>query len=531
MKRRGATLATASLAALLFLLPFEPRRPALPFFGLRVTLLEASALAVMAMLLVSGRKQLGPLLRRPPLPLALLAGYACAHLLSAWLAPAHRVAAAIFALRLVACALLAALVAATPRETQRRVLAAFVAGTLLLAVFVLLEGLGVGRLDPFLDLFREGPASGRASGASESPNLAATWLMQGLVTAAGLGATTPLSAALPVSGLLGLALRLTDSRGGLLSALAGLAVLAFVRRRRRQPLRVPVAACSMLIATCALPGSWFRQEPGALRPDRGFLDGRPPPAISLRPGGTRRMTIRVKNASALTWPGGTRLRAFWPAFQDGPEPLAAEAVLSEPVLPGTGAAPSVDLRVPETPGRYWLRWELSGAGDAAPLSLELAVRVEDRETYGRFEFWLPYAPGPRGRAELWRLALAMWRKHPVTGAGPDNFRRLHGAYGAFDKWRVFDSAHSLFLEAAATTGTLGLAALLTLLVATARAAWRGAATPGAAAALGTVCLALLAGIVVHGTVDFLLGFTGQYLLLGWLVGVASSLGAPEAAGD
>lgn len=532
MKGRSATLI---LSFLLFLLPFEPRRPAISAFGLTFTLLEAAAAAAMAALLAFRRERLAAVARRPPLPLTLLACYAGAQLLSASLAPACRGAAAVFALRMVACVILAALVAATPREAQASSLRALVAGTLLLAVLVVLDGAGAGRADPLLASFREPPAPGhaarRASGASEGPNLAATWLMQGLVTSAGLGASAPLFAVAPAWGLFALALQMTGSRAGVASAVAGLAVLALAGRRRGESPRAPLAAGVLAIAAWVLPGFLAPGRSAEL----GVVDARRQPApygLSLRPGGARRVTIRVNNAGSTTWPGGTRLRARWRGVPAGEEPLAAEAVLAAPVRPGAGAAPSMDLHVPKTPGVYRLRWELS-AGGAEPLSLELPVHVEERaEAYVALQFWLPSAPRPRGRAELWRLAGAMWLRHPITGAGPDNFRRLHGAYGGFGAWNVVDSAHSLFLEVAATSGTLGLAALLATLIATARAAWRRAVPARAHGAPDAVCPALLAGLVAHGTVEFLLGFTGQYLLFGLLVGMVSSQGAtPEVGSD
>ena len=72
-----------ALSALLVVLPFEPRRPTLPVLGLELTLLEAVAAAATAALLFIGRERLGPILRRPPLPLALLGSYAAAGALSA----------------------------------------------------------------------------------------------------------------------------------------------------------------------------------------------------------------------------------------------------------------------------------------------------------------------------------------------------------------------------------------------------------------------------------------------------------------
>jgi len=93
-----------ALPALVFLLPFEPRRPILPLLGFQLTLLEAAAGVMGAVLLWSVRRRVPSLLRRPPLPLAFLGLYAAAHVLSAAFAPAHRDLAARFALRMLVMA-------------------------------------------------------------------------------------------------------------------------------------------------------------------------------------------------------------------------------------------------------------------------------------------------------------------------------------------------------------------------------------------------------------------------------------------
>jgi O-antigen ligase len=133
----------------------------------------------------------------------------------------------------------------------------------------------------------------------------------------------------------------------------------------------------------------------------------------------------------------------------------------------------------------------------------------------------------------------MWRERPLLGFGPDNFRKLHAGFGGWpsDAAPSRDSAHSAYLEAAASTGTLGLLTLvLTLVAGFARAgrALAAAVRPeqrGAALAL----LGLLAAIATHATVDFLLSFTAQYVFFGFVIGAASALGgsrdlnAPRAA--
>jgi len=89
-------LSVGALSALLLVLPFEARRPTLPVFGLEMTVLEVVAAVATAALLFLGRERLGPILRRPPLPLALLASYVAASALSAAPAPMNRVLAAKF---------------------------------------------------------------------------------------------------------------------------------------------------------------------------------------------------------------------------------------------------------------------------------------------------------------------------------------------------------------------------------------------------------------------------------------------------
>jgi O-antigen ligase len=126
----------------------------------------------------------------------------------------------------------------------------------------------------------------------------------------------------------------------------------------------------------------------------------------------------------------------------------------------------------------------------------------------------------------------MWRRHPWTGVGSDNFRRLHAAYGGWISLDVPASAHNAWLETAATTGLLGLVAFTGVLITTALAAARGlGADPRSGeATTAAAVLGLVVAVAVHGIVEYVFAFTGHYLVLGLVVGCAASLSVPSGKG-
>jgi O-antigen ligase len=133
------------------------------------------------------------------------------------------------------------------------------------------------------------------------------------------------------------------------------------------------------------------------------------------------------------------------------------------------------------------------------------------------------------RRELWGIALGMWRERPLLGFGPDSFRRLHGARAGQAHWDTRVYANNLLLEAAATTGAAGLLTLAGALVAAGLRAFRRAAAGGDDAGLAATLLALVAAVAAHGVFDYLLAFTGHYLLLGLIVGAISASSADHPA--
>jgi len=541
-------LSVAALSALLLVLPFEPRRPTWGILGLELTLLEAVAAAALALLACANRERLVRLRARAPVPVLLLWSYVAANGLSAALAPVNRVMAAKFVLRMAGAGVAALVLAATPRDVLRRAAPALALACGAVAVLAILEGSGVRALDPFLDRFRDGPywlgESRRASAGSENPNLAAALLVYGLLVSVGLATLRPALAAslLPATVLLALGLLFTYSRGGLGALLAGLATLWLSLVRRRLPTRaVALAVPTVLgvgVAFVAAEGPWpLRPFSGTTAPAYAARYEPAEGSLALARRERRGVAVTVTNTGLRPWAAAV-LGCSWQRV-DAALALDGQATSACPVTRVPGAAPGDSVRVeaavvaPDAEGRYRLvldlvadGWVLSSAG--VPPAI-LAVNVG-----GGAGAAPPPDPGPsapaRGRGDLWRTAVSIWREHPITGIGPDNFRWVHAAYAAWPGRGAQDTlvpANNLFLEAAASTGSLGLLALVATLAATARAAWAalaGAHRPQDAVS-GAVLLALTAALVVHGTVDSFLGFTAHYLFLGLVVGAAGALAA------
>ncbi|HEX6739835.1 MAG TPA: O-antigen ligase family protein [Vicinamibacteria bacterium] len=523
------------LAAVLLLLPFEQRAALVHAFGLNFTLLEVTTAAATVGLLALWP---GRLRERPAPPLLALLALALANLVAAAAADQHRAAAAVFALRLVAALFFALAVSVAPARVQQRSLEALAVAGSVAAALAVGEALGLRALDPWLDLFRErafGLAGGarRATAGAAGPNVGAAFIAAGLL--AGVARLAERDGAVARSLLLGAALGAgllsTYSRGGLAAAAAGLAGLAWTHGPRSPGRR---AAGAALAALLGLAGLWL-----ALPAFRGRLAAEwPPRALSARcelvdappalpPGETTRVRVRVTNDGTVDWPEDAtyRLAVGWYDPASG----SAERWASFPFGRGLGAGASVvvpaDLHAPERAGPYVLALDVNSAATGyfstagtTPGWVPVVVGTGAGSEGPRA---VPPPPAARGRFELWRIALVMWRAHPLTGVGPDNFRRLHVAYGGWiAPGNTPVGAHNVFLEAAATTGLIGLLALIAVFA----ASFAGAARAGARGAL-----ALLAAIVVQGLVDSLLGFTGVYLLLAYAVGLSSSRSQASAA--
>ena len=149
----GPRRAGLLLPALLFFVPFEPRTPVAGLGPLQLTLLELFAFVAVAGSWTGWRAEARGW--RDRLPVVLLGAFAAAHLLSAALTDVAPGRAFRFALRMVAMATLAAVVAAAPAPARERGLLALCAGGMLAAGLAIAEVQGVRALDPFLSAFRE----------------------------------------------------------------------------------------------------------------------------------------------------------------------------------------------------------------------------------------------------------------------------------------------------------------------------------------------------------------------------------------
>jgi tetratricopeptide (TPR) repeat protein len=108
------------------------------------------------------------------------------------------------------------------------------------------------------------------------------------------------------------------------------------------------------------------------------------------------------------------------------------------------------------------------------------------------------------RFTLWRIALATWQEHPLTGAGPYNFGRslLEHNDPALPRLQI-TTAHNLYLNTAAELGLVGLVAGGWLLFAAGRAwlaRWRQA-SDGADRVRVAAAGAALAGLAIQEFAD------------------------------
>lgn len=530
----AVTVAHLGLWALLALLPFEPRRPTLALLGFEVTFLEAVAGLVLVVLGVTHRAELRERLRARPLALLCLTGYALVHAVSAALAEEHRELAWKFAARMAVMAFFAWIVAAAPAPARRRALAALVTSGAVVALLAVAEGSGLRTLDSFLAQFRETPfnvgGSRRATAGSEYPNQAAAFLMYALLTWAGLSQAVRPWLSLSLSALLSVGMLFTYSRGALVAS--GLGLLAALAATRSRPAlargpRLALFALVLAASAFAASGEVFRLRLEGEGTSTWYGARYEPEdtTLTLAPREARRVRVRVTNAGRKTW---ARQEAFHLSYhwyhperrtlQDG-----GRTELPVDVPPGASVLLDAEVVAPDLQGRYRLVWDMvhedttwfSGQG-VRPVAVDALVGRPGEPVPRQAGQLPPASLGWRpSRAELWRIALKMWRTHPVWGLGPDNFRWLYGRYAEEPFWDTRVFANNTLLEAAATTGSLGLVALALTLTAALGASHRGLKGPSAERlALFGMTVAVLA----HGVVDYVLAFTGHYLFFGFLIG-------------
>jgi hypothetical protein len=267
-----------------------------------------------------------------------------------------------------------------------------------------------------------------------------------------------------------------------------------------------------------------------------------PLTIALRTGAVSSVPIQVTNNGLLTWDPAAqhpfRLSYHW-LRDDGVHVAEWEGMRTlfpVPVPPGSTVELKASVRAPGEAGNFRLLWDIEQEDQLWFSSEPKAVLVEtDTSVSGplvatlpisRIQF-VPHQKARPGRAVLWRAAIRMIARHPLTGVGPDNFRLSYGDYAGIANADSRVHSNNMYLEVLAGTGLLGGLAFVWL-------AWRvsgrvlalclhGDLTLGAGVAAAAVAIA------AHGIVDAFLGFTATYILIAITLGLTVASSSREEA--
>lgn len=140
--------------------------------------------------------------------------------------------------------------------------------------------------------------------------------------------------------------------------------------------------------------------------------------------------------------------------------------------------------------------------------------------------------GDTVRLDLWRAALEIFMRYPLTGGGPGTWVQLKVEANAPDIPNlIFANAHNTYVQAAAELGIMGIAAAALLIVVVARRILRGLGDERAQARGAT--LAVIAGLVAFATLAAFDSLTNMpvvcLLVIGVVAWVDSALPGDESA--
>jgi O-antigen ligase len=544
------------LLATLALLPFEFWLPEFPLGRLTVTSVEAvwglAVLAWLATLLIERR--------RPRLPRRIALGVAVllvAGLASAATADGRNLDAVIFVGRTAAAWLLFAAVAdmAVARISVREALVSLVCGATVSAVIGLVLFASPALADLLdVQVFTAAGAP-RLGGTFQYPNTAAMAYEATALLALGLAALDWPRAgarlAVAAAGVLLLAMILTLSRGATAGAAAGLvamAALAIIARRRRLGVSLGGAAVSLVVLTLLI-------EVAVAPIARLFSDAETglygaiytAPAEIVLEDGRISTTVTVQNTGSLEWnpAGADAFRLGFHLLGTGTPTLTDDGGETFPlgdVRPGDSTAVIVTTVLPQGEPGEDVAWDvrrgsygwLSAHGVPAAVSRLVSGSVSNGGPTTRFVELSGDEPLAPPRSDLWRAAASMVLERPVLGVGPGTFRLRYGPYLGLAAWDERASANNLFLELAATTGVVGLALFLIVVVLAAapllallakRVARVERALPANREWLaGAFILAALAAFIGHGFVDYFFAINSINGL--WAATLALALAAP-----
>lgn len=355
--------------------------------------------------------------------------------------------------------------------------------------------------------------------------------------------------------VLGGAILMTLTRGaflGLAAGLAGLLLVAVLWRSRR------LAAVAMITGSLLAGGGVLLYARIPLPVERlvsesdRALYGAEYAVIGelvAAPGSQVPVEVTLTNTGIATWrPDGAQpwqLGVVWLLPQNGA--LAGShqvaAILPGSVPPGASVTVQAVVQVPAGSAAMDLAWDMQQAGVVEFSERDVPVAVThvtiDAMAAGRPEpvtatlaqrrLLYPDLLPILERAELWTAAVRLVEKYPLLGVGPGAYRRVYGAQLGLSRWDTQIHANDLYLELAATTGLLGLAAFLLLVVLTVGRQIRGLARlarPGPASVGGLLVagsMAATAAALGHGIVDHFLVFVPMAILFWALLGIGTGL--------
>ncbi|MBE0428830.1 MAG: O-antigen ligase family protein [Thermoleophilia bacterium] len=265
----------------------------------------------------------------------------------------------------------------------------------------------------------------------------------------------------------------------------------------------------------------------------------------MQPGREYAARINVENTSDVSWnhQGSNRITMSyrWTEYPEKANYRITHLVTELPreVAPDETIELEVPFMTPDDPGRYVLVMELVKghvgwfSADASVPPVVVPLEFDSRgsaifsmpETGADYVEAKPILTSP-SRTVLWRAAIRMWKEHPLVGVGPGQYRRVYHEYVSGIEPDERLEAHNIFLQAMASTGVVGLAAMLWLLAAAARAQLGMIRDRSLGKDVRLISLGLMAALIAyvsHGVLDFFLWQTGIAFMFFAQLGLTSWL--------
>lgn len=563
---RSSSVAWWGVCLLILAAPFEPLRPLISFPGQSLSGLETLLLLVAGVwfvaVLADGPTARASLMRVLSTPLTVPWMVFLAAMLVAALTGVDRTNGLHMTGRFL-LTFLVYLVTVNGVTTVKRlrivVIAAALAGVLV-AMLAVLEYLNIQTVLQLLTVFRPRISvigtQVRAGGPFQYPTIASMFLEIGFALVLGLlllaidaHRTRPSRAKAIAFGLvlsallISEAVTLTFTRSGLITIAVSLAILGVLRvwlSRFDRGTKVLLAITAAVVVQILMSRSfeslrlrlttegleaWYRVEFSA------------PERVSLQTGGIVSVPVTVTNTGLSAWDSQGivpfRLSYHW-LLPNEDSVVSWEGLRTEfpnPIPPGASVTMNAQVEAPPEPGDYRLMWDIeqekrlwfSGEPDAELWTSDATVRGPAITGRPREPIRpLPRISGRPGRGVLWGAAIRMLAAHPVLGVGPDNYRLLYGRYAGIPNFDERVHSNNMYLEVLVGGGLIGGLAFAWLCWRAARRVVRPVfrpSDPEVATLAAAVCAAGVA-IAAHGLADSFLGFTGTYISIAIVLGLA-----------